>query len=159
MDTQFYDGGVTGNTNNHWYNYGNRLSVSVDNTGTLLTSLNSQYGYYYPIQPSDEITDANSYWFDTFIMEFDIVSTSSTSNEIVMYNPVDPTTYISISYVGLTTSGGHIKIVYDGSNVKVFANDVLTVNFTKVFNQKFRVGFDVHPNESLKYKNFVIYPI
>ena len=159
MDTIFYDVGVTGDTNSHWYNYGNRLSVEVDSEGTLLTSLNSNYGYYYPIKKNDAITDANSYIFDTFELECDIVSSSSLENEIVFYNGVDTASYLNLQYMRIPVTGGHLKIRYDGTTITITPPTGSPLTIDRVYTQKFRLGFDIHPNESLKYKHFKIWNI
>lgn len=160
MDCLVYDGGINTNHYDNWYNYGNRLTPSnPDADGRLLENNSSYNGYYYAILNGDTPSDANSYKFDTFTLECDVVNRSETidSNGFVFYDG-NTQQYISTDWL-CAYDGDHLKITYNGSQFTMESDNSSPYTFSKSFTGKLRLGFQIQPNGFLKYKNFKLYPI
>lgn len=148
---KFVDYGVTGNHNDNWGNYADRLTVTMDSGGTtLLATTSNATGYY--------LAKNTSYEFSDYIVEFDVVSIT---NSVGWYVQAD-TTHIQI-VANLTTygatSGVHMKIVSKDGKVDIFVDGVKMTDtpITVTPNPPLTVGFRAYYNHSIKYKNFVIY--
>lgn len=161
FDYIVYDGAVDTNHYDNWYNYGNRLTPSnPDAEGRLIENNGSSNGFWYAILYGDTPSDANSYKFDTFTLECDIVSASATGTDTQGFIFYDGSIqqFISTDWLRVN-NGGHIKITYDGTNFTIESDNLSPYTFAKAFTNKLRLGFSINAGESLKYKNFKLYPI
>ena len=144
----FYDTGVQGTKNTDWENYSNRLSITVDSTGTLV-SKGSSNGFYYA---------DNGSTFTDYIAEFDVVSCSAalwyhSGQSSTSQNIINLATYFS--------SGGHCKIVSSDGVAKVYKDGTQVGNdITITATAPSKIGFRVNTGteeRSIKYKNFKVY--
>ena len=157
LDCLFYDGGVTGNTNNGFL-YNTYVTVTIDDTGTTVTENSGVGGRRYSVLPPGE--DEVYRWNTNLIIECDIVygadDTRIGVREWWEYSSDD--VYQTLNQLGLT-NGGHLKITYDGTNVKYYVNDTLTYTSDAITLTDYGVTFLVPTNGSFKYKDFKIYPL
>ena len=164
-DSLFYDKGLSSDYNSNWNNGSpSYITISRDETGTTLTGLSGNAYNYYTRTPS---VNSNLWLTGTFAVEFDIVSMDTYDGgkgaTLQIYDYVaENTQHLWQKTLGsnYATTGSHIKVVYDGTKVEYYVNNVLKnttngVNFTAPC----RVGFRGYENWVLKFTNFMIYPI
>ena len=149
-DYLFYDDGITSPKTANWTNYQDRITVSVDETGTtLLRDASSSTGYY--LTPSAYSTP--------FAIEFEMIETGTrTSNGIdfAVNGSDNNKTFNSLNIA----SGDTIKITYDGTTIKVYRNGPTTpIEVALALTGNITIAFYIAPNQSIKFKNFRMYPI
>ena len=149
-DTLFFDDGVTSPKTANWNNYFDRLTVTVDETGTTLArESSSETGYY--LTPLAYSTP--------FAIEFDIVEISSkTANGIdFMLGSSDNNKTFNALVIN---SNDSIKIVYDGTTIRTYRNGSTTPSEVSLsLTGDIRIGFFIGVNQHIKFKNFKIYGI
>ena len=147
IDSLFYDKGLTGTGqhNDNWSNLNNRMTITRETDGTLLTST-SDWGQLYVISQS-------TYFECDFCIEFDVLSISDT--------PAIRFRNSSNTSATHNLQEGHYKIEWKSDSIKVLLDGVEQTHYISSL-----VGSDVnvyfeHSNTTdvLKYRNFVIYPI
>lgn len=164
LDCQFYDGGVTGNTNTDWFNYQNRATInSADSEGTLIEITGNNDGYVLcNIKDSSKGSLSDVIEFNMpFCVEFDVVSYTDTTVGLTGFWLADASNESTIALKDRITTG-HIKIETDGVKVNAWANDVQFLNNYSFVNPMYnpvRCGFKVYHGTSLKYKDFKLYTI
>ena len=149
-DYLFYDDGITTPKTANWTNYSDRLTVSVDETGTtLFRDASSGTGYY--LTPSDYSTP--------FAIEFEMVDTGTrTSNGIdfALNGSDNNKTFNSLNIA----SGDTIKITYDGETLRTYRNGSTTpIETALALTGDITIAFYIAPNQSIKFKNFRMYKI
>lgn len=144
----FYDSGVQGTKNTDWENYSNRLSITVDSTGTLV-SKGSSNGFYYA---------DNGSTFTDYIAEFDVVSCSAA---LWYHSGQSSTSQNIINLATYFNDGGHCKIVSDNGVAKVYKDGTqVGTDITITATAPSKIGFRVNTGteeRSIKYKNFKVY--
>ena len=149
-DYLFYDDGITTPKTANWTNYSDRLTVSVDETGTtLFRDASSGTGYY--LTPSAYSTP--------FAIEFEMVETGTkTSNGIdFAVNGSDNNKTFNALNI---SSNDTIKITYDGTTIKVYRNGSTTpIEVALALTGNITIAFYIAPNQSIKFKNFRMYSI
>ena len=123
----------------------NRFNVSRDNEGTLLTS-NTAWAYYQ--------ANNNATFSAPLCIEFDVVSFTETPSIRFSNNNTN-----SLYIINETS---HYKIVFGENSINVIVNGVSKQHWipTSILDLPFRVFFECSDaNESVKYRDFVIYPI
>ena len=150
QDYLFYDDGITTPKTANWTNYSDRLTVSVDETGTtLLRDASSGTGYY--LTPSAYSTP--------FAIEFEIIAISNkTSNGIdfAVNGSDNNKTFNALSI----SSGDTVKITYDGETIRTYRNGSTTpYELALALTGDITIAFVVAPNHSTKFKNFRMYSI
>ena len=159
-DTLFYDNAI-GSLSENWDNYSNRLIITSDDEGTLLTNNTSYYGYIFANNPNVPSGDGtNIYEFNyPLAIELDIVNVKIASDWGIDWTKSGDHRWNG-NEMNLPLSG-HIKIIYDGSTVKTYANGSTTESATLNFTQysDFGLGIYVRTGTTFKFKNFKIYSI
>lgn len=149
-DYLFYDDGITTPKTANWTNYSDRLTVSVDETGTTLArDASSGAGYY--LTPSAYSTP--------FAIEFEIIAISNkTSNGIdFAVNGSDNNKTFNALNI---SSGDTVKITYDGETIRAYRNGSTTpYELALDLTEDITIAFVVAPNQSIKFKNFRMYSI
>jgi len=149
IDGIFLDRAVSGQKNTDWTNPSSNIQEVTDDNGTLLTNSNTSAMHYW----------ANNYTqFNTgFAVEFDLHSYSDsatvgvrllgTSSHILYFKSIN------------CPQSCHLKIICDGTSVKYQIDNGDIVNWLTTDNSNFYVGFRFNGQYSIKYSNFVVYPI
>lgn len=140
IDGMFYDDGVSGTAT---YNP-IRSTKTVDSTGTLLTATGANAHLVF-------VNNLKRYTLP-FILEFDLLSTSNNAR-IDLYD--DSTeTWIDITSTGhvvIEAKNGSVTATCDGTPLTISSNTPSAPS---------RVSFYLgNINDSLKFKNAVVYPI
>ena len=155
-DTLFYDDGVTSPKTATWSNYQDRITVTVDSTNgtTLLRDANSGTGYYF----ADNSTTTGFFDFTTpLIIEFEMGAISDKSNSGIDFATSNLDNNKTFNQLGIAENDS-IKIIYDGSVIKVYRNGSTTSNDVNLsITGSFGIGFFILPNKSVTFKNFKIY--
>ncbi|MBQ6220292.1 MAG: hypothetical protein IJJ47_11215 [Methanosphaera sp.] len=154
IDGVFYNSGVGAIGDASFYNPSS-ISVDVQSDGTLLTqSASSNALYYANLGSTGDLYDFQS----AFCIEFDIVSSSSSSSVLaISVTEKNGTPKIKQFSALNISSNNHIKVIVDGTNV-IYQVDNGTPVSEAYSTTYVRVAFLLN-NASFKYKNFVIYPI
>lgn len=150
-DYLFYDDGITSPKTANWTNYSDRLTVSVDETGTtLLRDASSGTGYY--LTPSAYSTP--------FAIEFEISAISDRVNCGIDFTDgsVDNNKNFNALWI---QAGDTVKITYDGTTLEIYRNGSTTPSTTLnlTISNDVKIGFYVSANNSIKFKNFRMYKI
>ena len=143
----FYDKALdgTGNYNPNWTSPNNRFNVSRDSEGTLLTS-NTAWAYYQ--------ANNNATFSAPLIVEFDVVSFTETPSIRFRNNNAN-------APYGINETGHH-KIVFGEDSIQVIVDGASKTHYipVSILDLPFTVFFECNDaNESVKYRDFVIYPI
>lgn len=150
IDGVFYDDGVTSPKTATWYNQGNSFTITPDSDGTTVSASTSSLQSMF--------ADANgfsaSYKFDSIIcIEFDLLQADNTFLFAIMGQN---NTSISCTL----TQTGHYKIYYDGEKqYKYLDDELIETPSVRTLTPNCAVGFRVNGTGTIKFKNFVIYPI
>ena len=147
-DYLFYDDGITSPKTANWTNYQDRITVSVDETGTtLLRDASSSTGYY--LTPSAYATP--------FIMEFEMVAISNKNTcgiDFAVSGSDNNKTFNNL----VINAGDTIYLTYDGETIRTYRNGSTTPNELALsVSGNIDIGFYIAPNESIKFKNLKIY--
>ena len=151
-DTLFHDEGTSEPATGTWVNTG--FNASFSDNGTLLTATQTFCTYFANIGSTSAIYDFAS----PFIVEFDLINFTTGDFQIF-----DQTNNCTRTFAELgCTSNNHIKIVNHGTIVKYYVDGVEKTS--KQFNYAMgicRMGFrnTSSSQETIKFKNFVIYPV
>lgn len=139
-DVSFYDKAISTDYNNTWENYNNRLNVVRDAQGTLLTNTNNASGYWTAINnpPSQ------------FAVEFDVISING--NVYIAYDNEN-----KIRLDSRVTNGDKVKLEYNNGSTDIYVNGSL-VSTLSTTGLRY-IAFLIYPNNTVKYKEFMIYPI
>ena len=145
IDGLFKDTATSSDYNPNWSNLNNRFTVSRDDTGTLLTSTGAWSQWY---------ANNNATFSAPLCVEFEVVSFTETP--VIRFRNNNANSPFMISETG------HYKIVFDESSIDVIVNGVSKQHWipVSILELPFAVFFECSDaNESVKYRNFVIYPI
>ena len=153
LDASFIDEAITGKKNSNWTNYSTRLTVETDETGTLLTGYASSNGYYFA-------KGDDPFIFSDYQCEFDVVSISGGSR----WYHQDQTTgneNVFVLNTWIPETGGHVKITVQDGLATLYVDDVQKTTYNCTVESPYEVAFRFNNGTSntLKYKNFIIYPI
>ena len=151
FDTLFCD--MCPTSNPKWWNQNNAINISTDGDMKVLTTTATGN----QCRPATEKTTDSTkviYFSPSFICEFEVTEITGSWVLQTYDGSVNQNPYIN--------SIGRYKIVYDGETVKYYKDDA-----TSPFSQKSgftgltaMVGFQCWSSgQTLKYKNFKIYPI
>ena len=155
IDAKFKDIGTNGQSNyTAFYLYSN-FNPRVTDTGTVFTNSTSSSLQVYP--QLDSATDLYD-WIPSFCIEFDAVEVSGTlSNQaITITENGGSVKYKNFNTIGLN-GACHMKITCTPTQIIIQKNNETPI--TEDYSMsKVRIGILLN-NGSLKYKNFVIYPI
>lgn len=153
-DYLFYDDGVTDPKTATWSNYNNRATITIDETGTLISATGSGNIYYMAVKPNETATNK---WSSPFTIEFDVVSYNSLGHCIFGFeDSAEHNYYFSRSGWGITT-GSHVKITYDGTTLTLQSDNNTPISETVSINDNMNIYFRVNNGGTLKYKNFKMY--
>ena len=156
IDASLVDYAVTGAKNSNWTNYSNRLTVEPGDDGTLLTGNDSANGYY--IAKGDA-----PFVFTDYQCEFDVVSITGGSYSIRWYHQhqTEGNENIFVLNTQIPETGGHVKITVQDGLATLYVDDVQKTTYTCTVESPYEVAFRFNNGTSntLKYKNFIIYPI
>lgn len=147
IDAIFYDSALDTDYNSNWENYNNRLSITRDGDGTLIErTVNSNAFFIATNSPPT-----------SFVLEFDVVSIGGSGCRI-SYNSSNYTINLISRDV---TNGSHVKITHttEGDSIIVDGVEKTSVTSTYALNYISFLIFNNESNPSLKFKNFMIYPI
>ena len=142
------DYGVTNNNNtSDWNNSGNRLTVTVTDTGKTLTGT-SNYGYYI----------TKDYAYTDYIVEFDVVELTDLVAWYVRTSASDTQIVGNLTTLGVST-GDSVKIRVQSNSLELYINGKLktTIALT-IASAPMDFGFRI-TNQTTKYityKNFRI---
>ena len=151
FDTLFCD--MCPTSNPKWWNQNNAINISTDGDMKVLTTTATGN----QCRPATEKTTDSTkviYFSPSFICEFEVTEITGSWVLQTYDGSVNQNPYIN--------SIGRYKIVYDGETVKYYKDDA-----TSPFSQKSgftgltaMVGFQCWSSgQTLKYKNFKVYPI
>lgn len=155
LDAKFKDIGTTGQSNyTSFYLYSN-FNPQVTGTGTVFTNSTSSSLQVYP--QLDSATDLYD-WIPSFCIEFDAVEVTGnlTNQAITITENGGSVKYKKFNAIGLNGEC-HMKITCTPTQIITQKNNETPI--TEDYSMsKVRIGILLN-NGSLKYKNFVIYPI
>jgi hypothetical protein len=159
IDAIMYDMATTGNKNNSWWNYGNRLTLTTDNDGTVLSNNGSSNGFYYAYPNGTTVTsDTNSYVYNEIAFEFDIIDYNANTDGGLIFYDGTKQLYVNFEWLGVST-GDTVYLQYTNSVFTAKVNGVKKWDYTFALSTPFRAGLLVQPTKSIKYKNFKILPV
>ena len=155
-DGTFYDTGIDGtDKSDYWYLNRSNVTIVVGSDGTTITESNSSsYSIVVPNLTSTPTLNG-SYVFDSpLAVEFDLISFDDGCG-IRLY---DKTNAYAPNFPNIITANSHVKIEVTGRKVIYYSNgETYEVNFTPT--ALLQCGFKVSAGNTLKFKNFVVYPI
>ena len=157
-DTNFGDGGVTGNTNGGFYYTQDQTVVSrqTDNTGTTVTNLTSSLQTIRVNKPNTSIDEKD--WVAPLNIEFDILSyTGIVYLQLWKSNNTYENVSVNLSNFLTGVSNPHMKVLVADGKMKVYVNDELKTDLVLTFGGLFGIRLLLSNNASFKYKNFFIY--
>ena len=111
LDAIFLDWAVTGDKNNNWLNYSNRLTVETDDTGTLLTGNASSNGYYFA-------KGDDPFIFTDYQCEFDVISVNTTLTGLRWYHQNESNANENVFVLGASWFSddiNHVQIIVKDS--------------------------------------------
>ena len=159
----FWDKAVTGMKNTKWWATGT-LNITTSSDGTLVKNENSSgysldYSYITDNFPSgwSDRENAVTCYTRPFIVEFDLVSVSSTSSVGLYIGNSSANVHTYFTSLGITGTG-HVRIEVSTTQVKCYLDETLvsTNNLSNSVTTS-RVGFRINAGNNFKYKNFIIY--
>ena len=154
IDATFYDKAIEGSKNTNWNNYNNRITVETDNTGTTLTNTNSSNGYCFA-------NGSDPFVFTDYCCEFDVLAI----NGAVKWYHQDNNSNQDLFRIDNYYSSGtvHFKLECQDGSLKVYTDGTLRTTVTNTVTGPFEVAIRIDANvsdpRSIKYKEFIIYPI
>ena len=156
IDATFYDIATTGAKNTNWNNYNNRITVSSPDTeGTTLTNSNASNGYYFA-------NGSDPFVFTDYCCEFDVLSINDAIKWYHQNNSSNNKDMFRIDNY-YTTGTVHFRLECKDGSLKVYTDDTLRTTVSNTVTGPFEVAFRIDANisnpRSIKYKNFIIYPI
>ena len=154
LDCGFYEQGTTGTPNTDWQNYNNRLTITPSNDGILLEAPSNTSGYYIANKVGTS-GSSDKDWDAPFGIEFTVVSISS---EEVFVGFEDSAEYnIPLSTYNIQ-DGDNVKILYDGDTFSISVNGGTPATRSKTLTTS-NIYLKINKDKSLKFKEFMIYPI
>ena len=154
----FHDKGLSSDYYDGWGYSTSYITVERQGTGTLVgnTDTTTARGYW-PNKPGTS-GGVSEDWSDSLTIECDIVSTDGNGAFQLLQGDSNAVSR-TFSQLGLT-SGGHLKVVYDGTQVAYYVNGSSTATYTatKTFDGLFSIRFILSAESSLVYKDFIVYP-
>ena len=154
LDCGFYEQGTTGTPNTDWKNYNNRLTITPSNDGILLEAPSNASGYYIANKVGTS-GSSDKDWDAPFGIEFTVVSISS---EEVFVGFEDSAEYnIPLSTYNIQ-DGDNVKILYDGEDFSISVNGGTPATRSKTLTTS-NIYLKLNKDKSLKFKEFMIYPI
>ena len=155
IDATFYDPATTNNKNTNWLNYNNRMTIETDTQGTTITNSNASNGYCFA-------NGSDPFVFTDYCCEFDVLAINDAVKWYHQNNSSGTQDMFRIdSYY--TSGTVHFKLECQGGSLKVYTNGTLQTTVTNTVTGAMEVAFrlDAQTSDprSIKYKNFVIYPI
>lgn len=155
IDAFFKNVGIGTDDNTNYYNPSSRVTVSVDATGKTLTQNGGTTGQYYAIPIGTTPSSSSDSSFDVdFVAEFDLVS----FNEKTAYLRCGDF-YRSFRNLGCT-GGEHIRYEIKNGSQKIFVDNSEVPSYSGSYEMSnSNVFFTVGTDASMKFKNFIIYPI
>ena len=157
-DTNFGDGGVTGNTNGGFYYTQDQTVVSrqTDNTGTTVTNLTSSLQTIRVNKPNTSIDEKD--WVAPLNIEFDILSYTGTLYfQLWKSNNTSENVSVNLSNFLTGVSNPHVKVLVADGKMKVYVNDELKTDPVLTFGGLFGIRLLLSDSASFKYKNFFVY--
>lgn len=153
--------GTGGTETDSFYYNTTDIQVTSNSTGTTVSNTGSVGRTYWANKSGTSSTGTNvdADWNAPLTVEFDVVSYTGNATGIAFQLVVSTPSTIAVSKnfndLGIT-SNNHIKLTYDGAEVKWYVDDVL--KYTQSYSQSnFSIRFYIVNGNSFKYKNFFIY--
>ena len=155
LDCLFRDGGVTGDSNYTAFKNYSSFNPQVFDDGTVITNSSSSNVYY--LANTGDSSDEYDF-IPSYVMEFDIVSATGTlgNQYITLLEYQGSPKNKSLSSLSISDNC-HLKVTVTGTQV-IYQKDDNTPITETYSTSKTRIGLILN-NTTLKYKNFVIYPI
>lgn len=158
----FVDYAVTGKHNTKWWATGT-LNITTSSDGTLVKNENSSgysldYSYITDNFPSgwSDRENAVTCYTRPFIVEFDLVSVSSTSSVGLYIGNSSANVHTYFTNLGITGTG-HVRIEVSTTQVKCYLDETLvSTNNLEDSVTTSRVGFRINAGNNFKYKDFRI---
>ena len=159
FDCLYFDDGMTSASNGFIFNTTD-IQLNVDGTGTTVTNSSSSVGRTYWINKKDTASNVDLDWDSPVAVECDIINGSA--SVAFQFGRQSDSQIVSrtLTQLGLT-NGGHLKFTFDGTNARYFVNNSNTALFTAPLSisDLSTIRFYFPASSTLKYKNFMIYPI
>lgn len=161
IDCGFYDDGITSTSNGFIFNTTDiQLNVdTVGKTGTTVSNVSSTTGRTYWANKKGTPSTVDLDWDYPVAIECDILNGSSAVAFQFGRQSDNQIASRTFTQLGLI-NGGHLKVTFDGTNVKYFVNSetpLFTVPLS--ISGLCAVRFYCPASSTFKYKNFMIYPI
>lgn len=156
IDGTFYDTGIRGtDKSNHWFLNRANVTINSDDTGTTISENNeSSYSIAIPNLTSNPTLNGSYVFEAPFCVEYDLISFGEDCG-VRLY---DKSSVHSSSFSSLFTPNCHVKMEVTGSKV-IYTVDGETSEYNYTPIAKCQCGFRVNHQQSVKFKNYVIYPI
>lgn len=150
LDTIFRDGATSSDKNDDWYNQESYWSITPSDTGKSIScSQNSMQSYW---AKGGSSWSTGQIYECPICCEFDLLEVSGNISWYIMGD-----SFVSHGFSANAT--GHYKFIIDGEYVeKIKDGQYITPKYAKTMTGKHLIGFRATTG-SLKYANFVIYPI
>lgn len=155
----WYDLATDNTKESSWYNPTEYITISYLNDGRTITKNDDSNTWRYFFYNSNEISTVKIGDIYTIpngtVIEFEVTAITGSVVFDIMDNRNN-----HMDNQG-TTATGHYKIVLDGTDCKMYKDGATTPYATKTMNgSNVRLGFVMNAyNESITYKNFIIYSI
>lgn len=155
---KWFDKGITGVNNDHYYYNSNNGSVTPTTTGTkvLNTTGNTTFIDLYPIPLDQTISSSNIYkWNAPLVIEFDIIEANGTGGDTQVQ--VYSSTTTGNCFENINSDTGHWRIeLYNDNTQKIYLDGILKKT-TSLTLTNARIGLRARNGKYVTYKNFKIY--
>lgn len=153
IDGKFFDSGIRTSKYARWRNNSSSVRETFATDGTLLKQATSGTdGWYLASTGSGDGWDDTQNWTPSFAVEFTIVDMTDGAR-----------LRISSEYgnlYSLYNVGDRVKIIYDGSYVDYYkVGSETRLKHAQLNSSTVSIGFSLTNGGTIKFKDFVIYPI
>lgn len=159
LDTLLYDKATTGHKSTNWHTQNGTLQITTDDNGTSLENTGTGSASYVANLPSTSPSGYDAEWEVPFCIEFDIVDCTDLSKCYLQVSANNSSPYTPALNANGSVIGSHQKIECRASGYTIYIDYRTPVVLDRPINDLASIRFAISQGETLKYKNFKIYPI
>jgi hypothetical protein len=161
LDCSYFDSGTTGTVYSGWVNKNATLSSQGGTDGTLFSNSGSSFGTFY----ANKNGTSGSSWSDLYDysaplkIEFDVVSVTGSDKTCVICNDGTNPFQVYFNTYGVSANS-HVIITVEATRYKIKVDDTESNWINHSLATDFGVAFRLNDSTaSMKFKNFMVYPI